>query len=274
MRTSFFGRAMTNRPGRWRALKRSGALTFVAAVASLLLPGTAGAVANGADVPDGQYQFSVALTMKGITRPDGTKYNSACSGALIAPQWIATAGHCFHDGNRVRVSGKPRYDSTIATVGRATLDGTGGHDIEVVWVEQAPDQANDVAIAKLARPVKDVRPLSVSSTPAGVGTKVRMTGFGAAKAWVSGPHDRLNRLQTGLWEVQQVQERTLLAKAVAPQSTTSACPYDSGAPYFVPDWEGYRLVGVESDGPDCPHDQLETVARIDHLSSWIAQTIH
>jgi V8-like Glu-specific endopeptidase len=58
--------------------------------------------------------------MTDIPRPNGSYYNSACSAALIARQWIVTAGHCFHDVNRIRVSGPPRYQTT-ATVGVADL---------------------------------------------------------------------------------------------------------------------------------------------------------
>ena len=50
--------------------------------------------------------------MTNIPRPDGTHYDSACSASLIAPRWIITAGHCFHDVNRVRVSGPVPYATT------------------------------------------------------------------------------------------------------------------------------------------------------------------
>ena len=45
------------------------------------------------------------------------------------------------------------------------------------------------------------------------------------------------------------------------------------APYFVPVGKGGRLVSIESDGPDCPHDQAETTARVDVVADWIASHI-
>ena len=65
----------------------------------------AAAVADGTPAVPGQYPFAVKLTMTHIPRPDGTYYDSACSAALISPTWIITAGHCFHDVNRIPVSG-------------------------------------------------------------------------------------------------------------------------------------------------------------------------
>ncbi len=66
-----------------RSLGVMGALLAAALVAVVgLTPGVASAVADGSDVPDGKYRFAAALSMPLITRPDGSTYSSACSGAL------------------------------------------------------------------------------------------------------------------------------------------------------------------------------------------------
>src|SRR5215207_1090728 len=80
-----------------RTRRKGLALAALGLSAMVAVPGVANAIANGTPVADGQYQFSTKLTMTNIPRADGTVYDSACSGALIAPQWIITAGHCFHD---------------------------------------------------------------------------------------------------------------------------------------------------------------------------------
>src|ERR1700759_1581513 len=58
------------------------------------------AIADGVPAAEGQYRFATKLTMTDIPKPDGTTYDSGCTAALIAPQWIISAGHCFHDVNR------------------------------------------------------------------------------------------------------------------------------------------------------------------------------
>jgi hypothetical protein len=67
---------------------------------------------------------------------------------------------------------------------------------------------------------------------------------------------------------------TLGVHGVYPSPDTSACLYDSGAPYFVPvGSKAGVLMSVESSGPDCPHDQLETTSRVDVIFQWIYQQI-
>src|SRR5690349_22620486 len=125
------------------------ALTAAGSLAVLLSTAApAGAVADGTPAAEGQYRFATKLTMTNIPRPDGTFYNSGCSAALIAPQWIITAGHCFHDVNRNPVSGPVPY-ATTATIGRTDDADTNGHVVSVVADYQSP--TNDVAVAKLAR---------------------------------------------------------------------------------------------------------------------------
>jgi hypothetical protein len=229
----------------------------------------ANAVADGSDVPDGKYRFAAALSMPLITRPDGSTYSSACSGALVAPSWVITAGHCLHDGARNRISGPPRYEVRV-TVGRATLSGTGGSTREVVEVRQSATE--DVALIRLDRPVFTVLPIFVAPHAPKVNEVLRLTGWGSADAEADLSH-RPDRLQTGLVEVSSFTDTDVFVHGVAPHPTTSACPYDSGAPYFREVGGVAFLVATEVDGPSCPHDDDETTARIDSIAPWLVATI-
>ena len=250
-------------------MRSIGALMAVALVGfalALTSSGPANAIANGTPVADGQYPFSTKLTMTNIPNPDGTTRNSACSGALVAPQWIITAGHCFHDVNGNRVSGPTPYPTT-ATVGRTDLTQSGGHVISIVSVLQASKV--DVALAKLATPITDIAPLPLSDATPKAGSILRITGWGATSSVDPIP---VTRLQTGLVKIRRVSGSTVLVVGYAPAPDTSACPFDSGAPYFTEQADGrVALVSVESDGPPCPHSQEETTAGIKRIADWIRQ---
>jgi secreted trypsin-like serine protease len=251
-----------------RAAVRGLALSAVAAMA--LVAGAAGpaaAVANGEPVPQGRYRFATKLTMTNIPRPDGGFRNSACSGALIAPRWVITAGHCFRNVQGVRVSGPVPYPTT-ATVGTADLS-IPGQVVNVVEVFQA--EGADVSLARLDRAVRGVRPLGLRTTAPRVGEILRLAGWGATGPDATGPSDRL---MTGQVQVGSVAAATIGVHGYAPAPDTSACPWDSGAPYFVERRYGPPLlVSVENTGPDCPHAEEETTARVDTLAGWIRRTI-
>jgi secreted trypsin-like serine protease len=243
---------------RLRALLAAAVLTITAAPAAWAAPG----VAHGSDVPPGQFGFVTKLAMTKIPRPDGSTYGSYCTGTLIAPAWVLTTGHCFHDANRNRVSGKVPYPTTatLGLVDEATESGVARKVTEVVQAEE-----NDVALAKLDSPVTTVAPLKVNRTAPKVGQQLTLAGWGSLTGTDPKP---ASRLQQGTVAVAKVEPTTLGVRGAAPEITTSACTYDSGAPYFT----GTELVALEATGPGCPHAGIETTSRADILAAWITKT--
>jgi hypothetical protein len=241
-------------------MRRSVAGAVVLAVVGLT-PSPAAAIAHGEDVPDHAYRFSVRLSMTGLPDAGGGTRDSSCSGALIAPRWVITAGHCFRDAGGTRVDDAPARRTT-ATIGRAGLDSRSGHVVDVVGVHQA--DGADVALAELAAEVTDIAPLAVGTTAPEPGETLRLTGFGLTG-------DRpATRLQTGEFTAGAVGDTTVEVSGRSPREDTSPCRHDSGGPYFREPGDGPpELVAVVSTGPGCPHPGPDIAARTDNLTGWI-----
>jgi hypothetical protein len=252
---------------------RRNTVAVALAILTALLVGALGvtpaaAVAHGTPAVAGQYPFAVKLAMSSIPRTDGTTYASACSAALISPTWIITAGHCFHDVYRNRVSGATPYPTT-ATLNTANLATSPGESRGVVEVRQS--SANDIALARLSAPVTDVRPLALPTVRPLNGQLLTLAGWGATSSVNPMPSDQLF---TGVVKTWSVQSTTVLVRGYSPAADTSACLYDSGAPYFTtPPGLAPRLTSVESTGPNCPHSLSETTSRVDVVVPWIRTVV-
>ncbi len=227
------------------------------------------AIANGQDVPVGKYGFAVKLTMTGLPTRDGGRRNSSCTGALVAPRWVITAGHCFKTARGTHVS-RPVARLTTATAGRTDLTGVAGHQVKVVAVRQSP--TTDVALAELEKPITDITPVRLSSKAPRIGTIVRLAGYGLT---VDDDESSLaTRLQTGQFKVVSLAPGYVGMTGHAPRATTSPCSHDSGGPYFTERGDGPAvLVSVVSHGPSCPHAKVDLSGRIDTIAGWITGVV-
>lgn len=213
--------------------------------------------------------FNAKLTSRDIPVAGGGVRSGACSGALVAPEWVITAGHCFHDLKDVRIGGRPPYTVTV-TIGKLKDSDPGGHTAQVVDVRQSP--FNDLAVVRLSVPVEGIVPVTLADKEPPIGQRLQFAGWGSLSATVLGPSDHLKR---GQFTVTSIGRTTLEAQPVGTRTVENGpCPEDSGAPFFISDDDRTgRLVAIVNTGPPCPQPGAEIIARVDVAAAWIYQQL-
>ncbi|MFI1016452.1 S1 family peptidase [Streptomyces sp. NPDC020965] len=232
-------------------------------LATLLLAGLATAGPAQAVAGDPATEGSHAFTAK-IDIGNGER---SCSGALVAPQWIATAAGCFTTDTQsgTVAPGKPAFTS-VALVGRTNLSATGGQTAEIV--ELVPHADRDLVLARLAKPITGVAPVGIGTTAPAPGEVVTAAGYGRTKsAWVPG------KLHTSPFTVNSADGGTLTTTAAT--SASAVCRGDSGGPTLRATGGGFELVAVSSrssmggcvNEEDTPNTAVSS--RVDDLAEWI-----
>lgn len=241
----------------------------VAALLGPSAPTTRGDVFNGAFVARGEHPY-VGLVV--LLNPETGKVEGECSGSLIRPRYVLTAGHCTKRA-RAAVFIPKVVDLRVARP----------RDVFVVRaVATAPRYSprtlrDDVGLLQLSRPAKirTVPVAAVADDQRFAGATATVVGWGAVDRGLKAP----NRLRRGSIELLS-NDRCLArwGQVFRPGSmicggsrVTGACVGDSGGPLLVRDGRHrWLLLGTTSFGRSaCAPGPDGVYARVSSVRTWI-----
>jgi hypothetical protein len=232
-------------------------ISVVAALATIATTAPASAL-NGTEAP-AQLNFVAKINVG---------EQSACTGALVATQWVLTAATCF-SADGAPALGKPALATTV-TVGRIDLTQAGGSVQQAVDLVPHPDR--DLILVRLAKAITDpgIKPVRIATTPAAQGEKLTKAGFGRTKTeWVP------SKLHTSTFTVASTTDTSVNLNG---SDTATVCKGDAGSPALRTANGTLELVAVNalSGQGGCLGTDPATVStnaldtRVDGLGPWIA----
>jgi secreted trypsin-like serine protease len=223
------------------------------------------AIVGGDDVPAGKWPDTVAVL--------GT--SGTCTGTLIAPDVVLTAGHCA--------------DLEPTTVVANTTDyASGGVRVGVTRTVAYPkwESTYDVAVVVLAKPITAVAPRRIGTSCTYQqfrdSTMVRIVGFGATNIDGTATSTKLREAMTAVTDPMCSAESGC-NKEVAPggefvaggTGNADSCFGDSGGPVYLETERGPIVVGAVSRGVDnsaSPCGSGGIYVRTDKIVQWIEET--
>lgn len=227
-------------------------------------PTTDASVVGGSAVPEGKWPDAVAVL--------GSK--GSCTGTLIAPDVVLTAGHCAEIDPSVVVANTVDY----------TSQGTRVH-IKSTTAYPSWQSSYDVAVIVLAERITSIEPrkLGTSCTFRGFSNHmdVHLVGFGLTEEAGTGDNTHLNEAMAPVVDPDcmgpygcnhAVQPG---GEFVAGGGGTDSCFGDSGGPVYLDTPRGVIAIGAVSrgvNGAQMPCGSGGIYVRTDKIADWIEET--
>jgi secreted trypsin-like serine protease len=233
-------------------------------------------IINGKPARPGQFPYQAALVFTGYENAFDGQY---CSGTLIEPQWVLTAGHC------VTKTMSPGDIQILVNVLKLST-GTRRLDLAKVcrhpqYKITGPHAENDIALIKLATPVAGVSTIKIPNA----NIEPMMFQF-TRNATISGWGDTGSGNHAGsddlLFGTVRVIDNRLCTKSYphgqivdgmvcATDQFTNTCRGDSGGPMIMRTADGIEYVeGVTSWGDkNCALGNPSVYTRISVYAPWI-----
>ncbi len=219
-------------------------------------------IIGGTTVPLGRWPDVVAVLSR----------DAECTGTLIAPDVVLTAGHCIET------------NPSEVVVGSVDLGEAGGDVIKVKWSRAYPDWEHryDVGVLMLEHVARS-KPRTIAAACTAnarlpVSKTVEVVGFGLTTRTGTGNNTRLHQVSLPIGDPTCTLDPSC-APAIAPNGEFTAgghggdsCFGDSGGPAYLQTDDGPVLVGVVSRGlalPGAPCGNGGVYVRADKVVSWI-----
>src|SRR2546423_10087403 len=250
------------------------AIAVAACCALSAMPAPAEAVVGGKAAPQGSFRYVANISVGG---------SFGCSGTLIAPQWVMTAGHCGPITGSATLGLVPApaawpasfYDVVLGTV---YANGRGGEEHSVTKVIVDSDYivtngtGNDVTLLKLDRRTR-IAPMRIAAVGERSlwrpGVLATIAGFGTTSESSTTPPPRMRYARVPITtdaycakaypgglstaaDDGSFDPKTMLCAGYK-KGGTDTCEGDSGGPLLAPlkKGHGFRLAGATSFGNGC-----------------------